>query len=119
MINCYKPERNEQNCWSTKYVDGERDNSGCVDATDELGSGRQGYYLVDTTTTTTSTSTTTTTRTRIRAPGLLLGWYAATRPPQHRKGHTSSYSDQVSITDVSDYLLLMTHKPYMTYRKKL
>ena len=31
-----------------KYDDGASDNSGCVDATDELGSGRQGYYLVDT-----------------------------------------------------------------------
>ena len=72
--NCYKPDRNKQ---STKYDDGARDNSGCVDATDELGSGRHGYYLVDTTTTTTTTTstttTTTTTRTRIRAPGLLLG----------------------------------------------
>ena len=45
MINCYKPDRNEQNCWSTKYDKSECDNSGCVDATDELGSGRQGYYL--------------------------------------------------------------------------
>ena len=43
--NCQKPDKNRQ---STKYDDGARDNSGCVDATDELGSGRQGYYLVDT-----------------------------------------------------------------------